>query len=463
MQPITWGASLAVAVLVPRYLSDAALGQFGVAWSIASLIAVVASLGLQNLLTRKVATSPERSGVLASAAVALVISCGVLITALLLPVLSMFRNQSVEISLIAIAVSFAMLSTVQAVVQAVLIGLGRNAHFAISVAGTQVLTASTGLAALFAGGDAHAYIGASVGGSLIATGLLLATSGLHFSRAGLALHEMRALAVGALPFFGWSVALRIRGGVDVILTGILLQASVAGWLLAAYRIISFPVFIPTIIATPLLPALSRSRGEPAVFRRLLQESLAAVLLLTVPVSASIFALAPAIPAFLGWRESLQHAVPVITILALQQPLVATDIVLGVSLIALGLERRWFRVAVVGAIINPVLNLLAIPFTQSLTGNGAIGAAIVEVSTECVFLAGALYLTPHGLLGRDSLSRAGRTVVAGLALVVVARSLLTYGLPIAFAAGGITYVGLALILGVLRPRQFWAVRVALRAA
>jgi O-antigen/teichoic acid export membrane protein len=356
-----------------------------------------------------------------------------------------------------------MLFTVQAVVQAVLIGLGRNAHFAISVAGTQVLTMSMGLVALFAGGDVHAYMGASLAGSAIATGLLLATSGLDFSRAGLAVHEMRDLAVGGLPFFGWSVALRIRGGFDVILTGILLQASVAGWLVAAYRIISVPVFIPTVIATPLLPALSRSRGEPAAFRKLLQESLAAVHLLTVPVSASIFAVAPGIPAFLGWRESLQHAVPVITILALQQPLVATDIVLGVSLLALGLERPWFRVAVVGAIVNPVLNLLAIPLTQSLTGNGAIGAALVEVGTECVFLAGALYLTPRGLLGRDSVSRAGRTVVAGLALVVVARTLLPYGLPLAFITGCIAYVGAALALGVLRPQQLRAVRVALRAA
>jgi O-antigen/teichoic acid export membrane protein len=454
---------LAVVVLVPRYLSDAALGQAGVAASVAALIAIVASLGLQNLLTREVATHPGRAGILVSAAVALVTGCAVLLALLVLPALWIFGNESVDISLVAIALTGAVLGTVQAVVQAVLIGLGRNAHFAISAAGTQVSIYSLGLVALFAGGDVRAYMGASLVGSAIATGLLLATSGLGFSRAGLAVQELRALARGGLPFFGWSVALRIRSGVDVILTGILLQASVAGWLVASYRIIGIPVFIPTVIATPLLPALSRSRGEPEVFRKLLLDSLAAVHLLTVPVSASIFALAPAIPAFLGWRESLQHAVPVITILALQQPLVATDIVLGVSLIALGLERPWFRVAVIGAIVNPLLNLLAIPLAQSLSGNGAIGAAIVEVTTECVFLAGALYLTPRGLLGRESLSRAGRTVVAGVGLVVVARALLWYGLPVAFAGGGIAYVGIALALGVLRPQQFQAVRLALRAA
>jgi O-antigen/teichoic acid export membrane protein len=238
---------------------------------------------------------------------------------------------------------------------------------------------------------------------------------------------------------------------------------VAGWLVAAYRILSVPVFIPTIITTPLLPALSRSRGHVEVYRRLLAESLATVILLTVPISASIFALAPAIPSFLGWRESLENAIPVMMVLSFQQPLVAIDMVLGVSLIALGLERPWFRVALIGAIVNPTLNFVAIPLAQQLLGNGAIGAAAVELTTECVFFAGALYLTPRELLSGDTLNRAARTLVAGIALAVVSRLTLGSGVIVAFVAGGMTFVVVALALGVLRPQQLRAMRLAIRPA
>jgi O-antigen/teichoic acid export membrane protein len=463
VQPLTWSASLAAAVFIPRFLSDAALGQWGIAYSIASLVAIVASFGLQSLLTRKVAIAPERASTLAWGAVAIVAASALPVAGILLFGISLLDQSAIDVSLTALAIGAALLATAQGAAQAVIIGLGRNAWFALSVAGTQILTTGMGLATLAFGGDVHAYAVAALVGWVIATGVLLGASGLRFTRAALAPSLLRELVVGGLPFFGWSAALRIRGGVDVIITGVLLQASVAGWLVAAYRILSVPVFIPTIITTPLLPALSRSRGHLDVYRRLLAESLATVILLTVPISASIFALAPGIPAFLGWRESLENAVPVMMVLAFQQPLVAIDMVLGVSLIALGLERPWFRVAVVGAIVNPALNFLTIPFAQLLLGNGAIGAAAVELTTECVFFAGALYLTPREVLSRDTLGRAARTVLAGVALATVGRLMLPHGLIVAFVAGGIAFVVAGLLLGILRPQQLRAVRFALRPA
>ena len=253
----------------------------------------------------------------------------------------------------------------------------------------------------------------------------------------------------------------LGGGVLGLLTGLLLQPSVAGWLAAAYRIINAVVFIPTVITTPLMPALSRARAFPHAYRALLGSSLAMVLLLTVPVSGMLLVLAPAIPGILGWPAGLEHSVPLLMILAFQQTLVAIDTVLGTSLIALRLEHSWLRVAVFGAIFNPGLNLLIIPLAQSLTGNGAIGAAGVEVTTELIFLACAVALTPRGLLGRDTLSVAARTVACGLVLVAAGTLLRPFGLILAVPAAGIAYMGAAVALGVLRPRQLRAVRLALR--
>jgi O-antigen/teichoic acid export membrane protein len=462
-QPFTWSASLAVAILVPRFLGDSSLGEYGIAWSIASLAANIAALGMQNFLTRKVALQPEHAAAHAWGAVAIVTVCSLALSVAVMVAVMAFRVTGVSPSLAAIALVGGLLSAIQAVVQAVLIGLGRNARYAVSVAGTQVLISAVGIITLLLGGDVYAYAVAGLGGWVVSTAFLLRTSGLRFSRDALEPKLLRALVAGGLPFLGWNVALRIRGGLDVILLGALLQPNVAGWLVAAYRIINVPVFIPTIVTTPLMPVLSRARADPAAYRRLLAGSLETVLFLTVPVSAGIFALAPLIPDTLGWSESLRHAIPVITVLAFQQPLVAVDMVLGVSLIALGLERPWVRFMMAGAILNPLSNLMAIPAAQILLGNGAVGAAFVELLTELFLFAGALYLTPRGLLGRDVAFRALRVVAAGALLIIVARILLPYGPIPAALGGGITYIGAALALGVVRRQQLRAVRLALRPA
>jgi O-antigen/teichoic acid export membrane protein len=449
-----------MAVLLPRYLGDTALGHYGIAWSFASLISNVASLGLWNLLMRRVAAEPSRAPALVWGGIAVVTVASLSISLVLLPLAAIFRFAALDVSLTAMVIGMTLFAGVQAVVQAVLIGLGRNARYAWSQAGAQMLSAVAGLVVLVLGGGVHGFAAAGLVAMAIFTAILIATSGFPFKRAALTPAWLRELAIGGLPFLGWNIALRVRGGLDVILTGFLLQPSVAGWLVAAYRIINVPVFIPAIVTTPLLPALSANRDRRDVYRQLLVESLATVLLLVVPISAGIFAMAPVIPDLLGWSEALRNASPVMMILAFQQPLVAVDMVLGVSLIALGKERRWLRVAVAGAIFNPTLNLAMIPLAQYLTGNGAIGAAAVELSTELVFFCGALYLTPRGLLGWDIVSRAARTIAAGVLVVVVVDVIRTAGPVVSVLAGATAYAVGVFLFGVLRPKQLRAMRSAL---
>jgi O-antigen/teichoic acid export membrane protein len=461
-QPITWATSLAIAVLVPRYLGAEALGQYGVASGVAVLVATLASFGIQSYLTRQVATDARRAQVLVWAGIAIVTAGAVAISLLLLLVVAVFRIPGMDLALLAMSMCGGALTLIQGVLVAVFIGRGENARAAWSMAASTFLAAATGLTVLVLGGGVYEYAFAFLVGWIIAVGVMIATSGIPPTRAALDPAIAHELIRGGMPFMGWNLALRL-GGLDIIVTGVLAPSIVAGWLVAAYRIINVTVFIPTVITTPLMPALTRCKGRVDEYRSLLEDSLATVIFLTVPVAGLIFALAPIIPDVMGWPASLQNAIPVMVILAFQQPLVAVDMVLGVSLIALGLERPWLKVAIVAAVFNLGTNVLAVPLAQSLLGNGAIGAAAVELVTELIFLAGALRLTPAGLLGRADLSRAARIVVAGVALIVVASALRTAGLPVAFVGGGVAYLVAGAGLGVVGPRQIRAVRLALRPA
>jgi O-antigen/teichoic acid export membrane protein len=447
--------------LLPRYLGDDGLGRLAIAWTIGSLVGTTGSLGLASFVTRKVATDPARAATYAWGGIAVVILVVSLLGGAVLATVILLRPPAIDIPLAAIMVASALVFAVQGVIASALVGLGRNARFAWSTAASTIVGTAAGLTILLLGGGVYAYAAVIMIAGAGAAALMWWSSGLPLRRAALAPALLRELVAGGLPFLAWNVVLRVRSDIDVVLVGLLLRPGIAGWLAAAYRIIGVTVFIPTVITTPLMPALSRSRAEPEVYRSLLRESLATVLLLTVPVSAFIFALAPTIPTLLGWPESLNNAVPLMMLLAFQQTLVGVDMVLGVSLVALGLERPWLRVAIIAALFNPLVNLVAIPLSQSLVGNGGVGAAIVELATERIFLVGAIRLTPRHLLGADSLVGAGRTLAAGLVLLLVATLLQSSGPLIVLAAGGAAYAAAAFAFGAIRPRQLRALQLALR--
>lgn len=462
-QPLTWAVSLAAIVLVPRYLGDDGLGRLAIAWSLGGYISLLATLGLPNFVTRRVATDPAKAATYAWGAAVVMTLIAIPVAALVGLVVAIIRPAAVDVWLLLTGMSVTFVWSLQGILLSAFVGQQRHAHYAWWAASASVFVTGTGLAALVVGGDLHTYAGAVLIATVAITAAQWALSGLRFTRAALAPSTVRELVVGGLPFLGWNIALRVRDNADVVMTGLLLRPGVAGWLSAAYRIIGVTVFIPTVITTPLLPALSKMKDRPAEYRAVLGKSLSTVLLLTVPVSATIFAFAPSIPDLLGWPVDLRPSVPVIMILAFQQVLIGVDMVLATSLIALGSERQWLRIALVASVFNIALNLVAIPAADAIFGNGAVGAATVEVVTELVFLTCAVVLTPRGLLGPELVPRTCRTIACGLILMAIATWLRPHNLVLAFGASGAAYLIAALAVGIIGAADIRAMRLAVRPA
>ncbi|MGH2515084.1 MAG: polysaccharide biosynthesis C-terminal domain-containing protein, partial [Ktedonobacterales bacterium] len=101
-------------------------------------------------------------------------------------------------------------------------------------------------------------------------------------------------------------------------------------------------------------------------------------------------------SLLHYPKTFTEISPLIAILAINMPLVAVDMVLGTVLIALGKQKSWTLVGVVACVANPLVNLWAIPFTQHVFGDGAIGASITTVQSEVIMFVGALILRPKGV-------------------------------------------------------------------
>ena len=450
-QPLTWTATLLTTVFLPRFLGDGGLGLYAMVLTLSSLVGTVATLGLPELLTRRTAAQPRHASRDGTAAL-LIVGCTstLLSVALFSAARALGDGHLLPQPLLLAGLAGAAVGAAQRVVFALLIGQERHGRFAWLNATGVAGSAVAGVTALALGAGITAFVLITNAVGLVVTLVGWVSGGFRLRRDALDRGLLRELATGGAPFLLWSAAMRVRAEIDVLLVAVLLRPEAAGWLAAAYRVISIPVFIPTLVTTPLLPALTRARGDTPEFRETVHRSVAAVLLLTVPCAAGIFALAPAVPNVLGWGEAFAPSVPLMMLLAIQQPLVALDMVLGTALIALTFERRWLRVGLAAAIFSPTGNLLLVPLVERFSGNGAIGAALVEVATELLMLCGALWLLPRGMVGRRTFSLAGRIATAGCCAAAAGAWLLPVALPLAVLVCPGTFVISLVALRVARP-------------
>jgi O-antigen/teichoic acid export membrane protein len=343
-----------------------------------------------------------------------------------------------------------LVDAARGVVQGTLQGLQRMTTLAAFPAITTSVYAVLAAVALFGGVGVVAVAGAYVVGQ--AAGLALSAVALRRALPAAprpSLRVGRFLLFGGLPFFVWQAALIVYGQVDSVLLSFLTNDAVVGWYVAAYKIVTVPIFVPTILMTIVFPALSAASALPDRFNPIARKALQVSLLVTLPMALGIMLLPDRIIQLLGYPATFHHSILPIILLAPSFPLVAIDMIIGTSLNARDKQRQWALTAVSAAVLNPVVNLVVIPYTQARFGNGAIGASAVTTLTEVFMMSVGLWLLPRDVLDRPTVTRCLRCLVAGLAMAAVVLPLRGAFLAVPVAVGALVYTGASLALGTLR--------------
>jgi O-antigen/teichoic acid export membrane protein len=458
-QPLTWVSSLAMAVLLPRFLGDASLGKYGFAMGLTLLAGLLANLGIGALLAKEVARAPHRAGELAVNALLMRVPLSLAAALVPLAIVTVTHRDPVTRAVVLVLSLGILVDATRAVVQGTLQGLHRMTSLAAFPAVTGAAYAVVAVLALSRGAGvvlvAAAYVlGQSAGLAVNALALWRALP----SAPRPSWRVCRLLFVGSLPFFVWQAALVVYGQVDSVLLSYLTNDAVVGWYVAAYRVVTMPIFVPTVLMTVVFPALAAAAGDTARFNQILRQAVRVVLLTTLPMALGIMLLPDRIVQVLHWGDSFQHSVLPIVLLAPSFPLVGVDMMIGTALNAHDRQRQWALTGVAAAVLNPSLNFLAIPYMQHHFGNGAIGAAAVTTTTELFMMVVGLWLLPRGALGRSTGSWALRCLGAGVAMAAVVVPLRGLPLIVPVAAGVLAYGGASLAL---RTVSLSDVRRALR--
>jgi O-antigen/teichoic acid export membrane protein len=256
----------------------------------------------------------------------------------------------------------------------------------------------------------------------------------------------RDVLIGGFPFFILSALTIVYSTIDVPILEAFAGDETVGWYGLAYRWVSMPAFFAASVSLAFFPALSvEGVGDRLAFARLANRALYVVCLVATPAAIGIAVIADDF-LHLVYGDEFQQAAPIMRILAIHIPVIAVDMVLGTIVVAVDRQRQWVLLSVTAAICNPLLNLIAIPFTERTMHNGAIGAASVTVLTEIFIMVGALRLRPAGVLDRSATTLLLRVLAASATIVPVVLALGSAPLPIKIAAGVASYAVASLMLG-----------------
>jgi O-antigen/teichoic acid export membrane protein len=415
-QVISLVGALVVTVLLPRYLGDVNLGKLAFAGALTSLFGLIADLGTMTYLTKQVARDPSQAGRLTVGTILTRIPLGVGAALLAVGVAHITDEDPVTRSIVYVMAIAMILGSLGNTLGAALQGLHRMRALAISMVLGKLAYAGLVAWLLFAGFGVVEVALASLISTVIGAGAAAIMLGRVVTRSPLPNRAtLSHVLFGGMPFFVWQASLVVYGQIDFVLLSLMTNDAVVGWYAAAYRIIMIPAFFPTTVVTAALPALSATAHEPAAFRSIAERCVKIVALTTIPMAFGILVIPDKLIDALGYPVTFSHSLVPIVLLALHMPLAGIDMVLGTMLAALDRQRYWAMAGVAAAVLNPSLNLIAIPLTQSLTGNGAIGAAAITTLTELFMFSICLRLMPRGILGWSTASF-GLKCVASSALM-----------------------------------------------
>lgn len=244
----------------------------------------------------------------------------------------------------------------------------------------------------------------------------------------------------------------LRDRLDSLVIGKLAGAHALGLYELANEVASLPT---TEIAGPttraVFPGYARLRGDPAALRRGYRDSVAALLLVTLPLGVGIALVAePAVALLLGPRW--MPAVPVVQVLAVYGILRSLYAPAAAAYLATGHYRLHPALLALSIAVAVPLLLWLVP------AHGIVGAALAMVATSAVMAAFHLAAIRRvlGLSPIELLRPTTRTALATFAMAVVVIALPELGHPamellVRVPCGGIAFVGSLLLLWGLAGR------------
>lgn len=453
-QVVTWGMTLAWTLVVPRLLGPGGMGLIITGQSVTGILAIALGFGTKNYLTRAIVVArTEAPNLLATASVLRLMLAPLFLVATLLyaHVAGYGHEGNLVLYLSAGATVLTLLAEpMQSTFQAI----ERMKYLAYSDVINKSVQGLLGIVLAVAGLGAVGFSGCW----MVMSAVVLVLDALwlrRYVRLRLRTTGRRLvhMARESVAYWAFGLFFMIYLWIDATMLSLMTNSTVVGWYGVPTRLFQSVMVVPVLVSTAWLPRLVKVfERRPWELQEAARAPIEIVLVSGLVIGAAIAAgAAPLIHVVYG--SAYDQAVPVMAILGVCVPAMYMNIMLNQVLIAAKRQIVWTWVMAGATVVNPAVNAVLIPLTQSRFHNGAIGAAIALVATEVMIVAVGV-----GLLGRHIFDRAAlrrclvATVTAGTMWGVSAVLRDAVGTLPSLAAGAGAFIALALALRLVTPAE-----------
>jgi O-antigen/teichoic acid export membrane protein len=375
-------------IALGRLDQPASAGTFSLALGYLAILNTL-FLGLDDVLVRECARTPQRTATLAATYGAMrmitsIVAWGALL--LLLRVLGLYSTS--DLAFLAIITSSILLDTFSSIGQAIMFGFG---HFGWPLASTAAMSLTRvggAMLALLSGQGLFAVAWAWPIGSLVGDLVLLVPLGRLLRQFG-GWRTLRIKGDLSSQLFkslrGFSVVSILAGleyQLDVVLLSILLTRADVAWYSAAVTIMLIVVLISQAYRMAVYPALVVAVNESAAAAsRLLKKSLLLMAGVALPLAVGVSLMAPFIIRFL-YGPAFDAAISILQLLIWNVVFFFVNVPLVRFMLATDQQSAVWKTLLVSLTVNFVTNLVLIP---RIGVAGAVYARLCSSGIFCVLL------------------------------------------------------------------------------
>jgi O-antigen/teichoic acid export membrane protein len=447
-QLVSWSATLAWTVLVPRKLGAGQIGVYTLSQAATGILLVVVGVGLRPLLVREIAADRTRAPQLIGTSIILRAFLSVPALAATLLMLRLAHLSHDETLAVLLGWVICLCLVVPEPILAAFQAIEEMRYLAYSTMLTATTVSLVSIVLALVGVRAVGLLLVAVAMLAISTVLTLVWARGYFHiEWRLSPRLIWELLVESLPYSTFAIFFTLYLWIDSLMLGLMTPSSVLGWYGLPTRLFGSLLVLPVVISTALLPQLvhAHKAGGDALFRKA-RPAMELLLVVSLPVCVGTILVAkPLVNSLYG--RGFSGSIPVLALLALCVPPMYLNIMANQVMIAAKRQVVWTRLMVLASVINPVLNLLLIRHFQASQGNGAVGAALAMVVTELVLAIIALALVRHAF-ALSSVVRVLKSAAATSVMAVPVVFALRLGLAAGIAAGAVSFSLIAAVLRVL---------------
>jgi PST family polysaccharide transporter len=371
---VRMGLGLVVGVWVARYLGPAQFGMLNFSVAFVALFAILATLGLEQIVLREVVLRPEQTHEILGTGFALRALGSAVAPALAIGVVHLVQPDDAAarllVSILSIGVLFQGFDTIdsyfQSQVQSRLTVIAKNSAFLLMTVARVMLI--RGHAPVWAFG------GAVVGEQALgAVGLVIAYRWKVGAFAKWRFSKSRAATLlgQSWPVILSGMAMIVYMRIDLVMLKVMQGGQAAGIYAAATRVSEVWYFIPTAVVTSVWPAVLRAKSDPELYYQRIGRLFSTMSLLAISIGGIMVMVSKPIIVFL-YSDAYRAAAPVLAVHVWASIFVFLGVAQAPWDFAEEALKLGFYRTLSGGVSNVLLNLFLIPHY------GAMGAAIATV-------------------------------------------------------------------------------------